>query len=89
MGTLNEYKEVPPSVQFIPGQNPTASRIISNMKKPMDLFKLFFTDELVKKIICETNNYAKKKLEGKTLSTNSIWRSWHDVENAGFWALLL
>ena len=88
MGTLNEYKEVLPSVQFIPGQNPTASRIISNMKKPMDLFKLFFTDELVKKIICETNNYAKKKLEGKTLSANSIWRSWRNMENAEFWAFI-
>ena len=33
-----EYEEVPPSVQFIPGQNSTASRIVSNMKEPMDFF---------------------------------------------------
>ncbi|XP_033326115.2 piggyBac transposable element-derived protein 4 [Megalopta genalis] len=83
-----EYEEVPPSVQFIPGQNLTASRIASDIKEPIDFFKLFFTDELVEKIIRETNNYAKKKLEGKTLSTNSIWRSWRDVENVEFWAFI-
>lgn len=33
-----EYEEVPSNVQFIPGQNPTAPRIVSNMKQPMDFF---------------------------------------------------
>ncbi|KAL2731763.1 piggyBac transposable element-derived protein 4-like [Vespula squamosa] len=32
--------------------------------------------------------YAKKKLEGRTQSENSIWRSWRDVENAEFWAFI-
>lgn len=42
----------------------------------------------MKKIIRETNIYAKRKLEGKTLSANSIWRSWRDVTNKEFWAFL-
>lgn len=36
----------------------------------------------------ETNNYAAKKLEGKTLSPNSIWKTWHDVTNEEFWAFI-
>ncbi|XP_043487956.1 piggyBac transposable element-derived protein 4 [Polistes fuscatus] len=83
-----DYDEVLPNVQFIPGQNPTASRIISNLEQPIDFFQLFFTNELVKKIIRETNKYAKRKLEEKTLSATSIWQNWRDVTNEEFWAFL-
>lgn len=31
-----DYDEVPPNVQFIPGQNPTALRIVSDVKQPID-----------------------------------------------------
>ncbi|KAI4476311.1 hypothetical protein M0802_014890 [Mischocyttarus mexicanus] len=58
-----DYDEVPSNVQFIPGQNPTATRIVSYLKQPIDFFNLFFTNDLVKKIVCETNKYAKKKIE--------------------------
>lgn len=61
---------------------------MSNVQEPIDFFKLFFANELVKKIIRETNKYAKRKLEGKTLSASSIWRSWRDVTNEEFWAFL-
>ena len=61
-----DYDEVLPNVQFIPGQNPTTPRIVSNVQKPIDFFKLFFINELVKKIIRKTNKYAKRKVEGKT-----------------------
>nr|KAF7392485.1 hypothetical protein H0235_017484 [Vespula pensylvanica] len=50
--------------------------------------RLFFINRFVKEIVSGTNNYAKKKLEGKTLSSNSIWRSWRDVTNEGFWAFI-
>ncbi|KAL6417866.1 hypothetical protein ACFW04_012481 [Cataglyphis niger] len=71
-----DYEEVPSNGQFIPGQNPTATRIVSDLKQPIDFFKLFFTNDLVKKIVW------------KTLSVNSIWRSWRDVTNEEFWAFL-
>ncbi|XP_015436661.1 PREDICTED: piggyBac transposable element-derived protein 4-like [Dufourea novaeangliae] len=83
-----DYNEVPPNVPFIPGQNITATRIASNTQQPIDFFKLFFTNDLVKEIIQETNLYAKRRLEGKTLSANSIWRSWRDVTLEEFWAFL-
>ncbi|KAF7380312.1 hypothetical protein HZH66_014667 [Vespula vulgaris] len=50
--------------------------------------RLFFINRFVKEIVSGTNNYAKKKLEGKTLSSNSIWRSWRDVTNEEFWAFI-
>ena len=87
MVLCREYEEVPPSIQFISGEKPTGPLISSNIKEPVDFFKLFFTDELVQKIICGTNNYAKK-LKGKMLSPNSIWRSWRDVDNEDFWAFI-
>lgn len=37
----------------------------SNINQPLDFFKLFLTDELINEIVRETNNYARKKLEGK------------------------
>ena len=37
----------------------------SNINQPLDFFKLFLTDELTNEIVRETNNYARKKLEGK------------------------
>ncbi|KAL2719344.1 piggyBac transposable element-derived protein 4-like [Vespula squamosa] len=32
---------------------------------------------------------GKHPIEGRTLSANSIWRSWRDVENAEFWAFIV
>ena len=49
------------------------------MKEPLDFFKLFFTDELISEIVHETDYYATTKLERKTLSSHSIWRTWYDV----------
>ncbi|CAL7939067.1 unnamed protein product [Xylocopa violacea] len=83
-----ESEELPPRVQFVCGKKSTGPQITSNIKEPADFFKLFFTDRLVKEIVSETNNYATKKLEGKTLSSNSIWRSWRDVTDEEFWAFI-
>lgn len=49
---------------------------------------MFFADELMDKIIIEANNYAAKKLEGRTLSSNSIWRTWHNVTKEEFRAFI-
>lgn len=58
------------------------------VKQPIEFFKLFFTDELVMKIIADTNDYAAKKIDNKKLSSHSIWRSWYDITNDEFWAFL-
>ena len=39
-----KYDEVPQRAQFISGEYPTGPHITSNIKEPVDFFKLFFTD---------------------------------------------
>ena len=58
------------------------------MKEPLDFLKLFFTDELISEIVRETNYYTTRKLEGKTLSSRSIWRTWYDVTIEKFWTFI-
>ncbi|KAL2723600.1 piggyBac transposable element-derived protein 4-like [Vespula maculifrons] len=36
----------------------------------------------------DSEEMTPRKLEGKTLSSNSIWRSWRDVTNEEFWAFI-
>lgn len=43
---------------------------------------------MVNEIVIETNNYATKKLEGKTLSPYSIWRNWRNVTIEEMWAFI-
>ena len=44
---------------------------------PAELFRLFFTDDIVHNIVAETNRYAAQCLEGKqttwTTSAEEIW----------------
>lgn len=46
--------------------------VSQDIKKPMDIFKLYFTDILMDKIIKDTNEYAKRKINEKQLSRKSI-----------------
>lgn len=75
-------------MKFKPGEKPAGPQVSSNVKESSDFFKLFFTDELVNKVIMETNNYAVTKLEGRTLSSRSIWQTWHNVTKEEFWAFI-
>lgn len=50
---------------------------------------MFFTEELVDRIIIDTNNYAAKKLEGKALSSRSLWKTWYNVKKEEFWAFIV
>ena len=61
---------------------------IFNINEPIQFFKLYFKDDLVDKIVVETNNYAKNKLENKTLSKNSLWHSWCGTNREEFWAFI-
>ncbi|TBU02002.1 transposase IS4, partial [Hamiltosporidium tvaerminnensis] len=56
--------------------------------KPLDFFKLFFTDELIEKIVTEINRYARNKITQKRLSKRSTWHSWVDVTVEEFQAFL-
>lgn len=47
-------------------------------KKIIGLFKVYFINILIKNIVQEINEYAKRKISEKQLSKNSIWYSWVD-----------
>ena len=80
----DESREIPPRIKFIPGERSAGPQISSNVKEPLYFFKMFFTDELVDQIIIDTNNYATKKLEGRALSSLSLWQTWYNVTKEEF-----
>lgn len=64
----HESKEIPPRIKFIPDERSAGPQVSSEVREPLNFFYMFFTEELVDRIIIDTNNYAAKKLEGKALS---------------------
>lgn len=75
-------------VNYSIGTKSTGPQISSNIFEPIQFFKLFFTKPLVDEIIKETNNYAKSVLNSKNLTKDSIWQTWHDVNEDEFWAFI-
>lgn len=53
-----------------------------NLLTPLDLFKLFVTDEIVDMIVTETNRYADILLETQKLQKNSRLKQWQPTTNA-------
>lgn len=86
--SCTESKQIPSRISFIASDTITGSHIPPDKKQPLDFCKLFVTNELVNEIVIETNNYATKKLEGKTLSPYSIWRNWRKVTIEEMWAFI-
>lgn len=70
---------VPYRINFTSGDKTEGPQIPDNCTKPTDFFKLFFSDELIEKIVEETNNYARNKIAKKILSKRSTWHTWVDV----------
>ncbi|XP_024220714.1 piggyBac transposable element-derived protein 4-like [Bombus impatiens] len=78
----------PTRINYSIGPKSTGPQISSNIFEPIQFFKLFFTKPLVDEIIKETNNYAKSVLNSKNLTKDSIWQTWHDVNEDEFWAFI-
>ncbi|XP_043498380.1 piggyBac transposable element-derived protein 1-like [Polistes fuscatus] len=86
--TCTESEETPSRIPFIAGDTTAGPHAPLDKEEPFDFFKLFVTDEMVNEIVIETNNYAAKKLYGKTLSPYSIWRNWRNVTIEEMWAFI-
>ncbi|XP_058792504.1 piggyBac transposable element-derived protein 4-like [Phymastichus coffea] len=86
--TCTESEETPARIPFIAGDTTAGPHAPSDKEEPLDFLKLFVTNELVNEIVIETNNYAAKKLDGKTLSPYSIWRNWRNVTIEEMWAFI-
>ncbi|TBU06827.1 transposase IS4 [Hamiltosporidium magnivora] len=78
----------PKRFDFISSVRNEGPQIPVDCTKPLDFFKLFFTDELIEKIVTETNRYARNKITQKRLSIRSTWHSWVDVTVEEFQAFL-
>lgn len=56
---------VPYRIDFTSGDKTKGPQIPDNCTKPTDFLKLFFSDELIEKIVEKTNIYARNKIEKK------------------------
>ncbi|XP_011135111.1 piggyBac transposable element-derived protein 4 isoform X2 [Harpegnathos saltator] len=67
------------NINFSTGGNNTGPHVPSNCTTPLHFFQLFFTDDLIKKIVIETNIYTANIIQHKQLSIRSIWKQWKNV----------
>ena len=77
-----------PNIDFTTGSKVTGPQIPSFCSTPLQFFQLFFTDELIRKIVSETNKYAANILATKNISKYSIWKTWRDVNEIEMKAFL-
>ena len=81
---VTERDDIFQQIKFTVSPKVTGPQISPNIIEPIDIFKLFFTDELVDNIIKETNNYANTKISAKRLTKRSIWNNWKNLEKEEF-----
>ena len=58
----------------------------------LGFFQLYFTEDLLREIVVETNQYAKEKLSDRELLPRSVWHKWTDVteeELKGYFGVIL
>lgn len=67
---------------FSIGQRNVEPRVPSSCTIPNEYFKLFFTEELIKKIVEETNAYAAKIISERVIRPFSLWNDWKDITEA-------
>lgn len=81
---VTERDNIFQQIKYTVSPKVTGPQISPNIVEPIDIFKLYFTDELVDNMIKETNNYANSKISGKRLTKRSIWNNWKNVEKGEF-----
>ena len=63
--TMNEWRNQPNTVEkFSFGEN-TGMKVDIVGSEPIDVCKLFLTDEIISIVVNETNKYAEQELEKK------------------------
>ncbi|XP_014610408.1 PREDICTED: uncharacterized protein LOC106790182 [Polistes canadensis] len=84
---VTEELGIPDRIYFNVSPKVIGPQITASVVQPIQYFKLFFTNELAKEIIKETNKYAENVLKNKEISHNSIWQTLRAVEDE-FWAFI-
>ncbi|XP_025152742.1 piggyBac transposable element-derived protein 4 [Harpegnathos saltator] len=59
-------------------------QISQDVTRPLDFFKLYFTDVLIDQIVRTTNEYVQMKICEKQLANKFIWHLWVDVTRKEF-----
>lgn len=85
---VTEKDDLPFSFTFKAAARIVGPQISQNITKPLDFFKLYFTDILIDQIVKTTNEYAQIKISEKQLAKKSIWHSWVDVTRKEFMAFI-
>ena len=70
----------PPFNTFLGSQGPTNVVDVNNEESPLDYFRLIFTDELLEKVVEETNRYASQYLSANPLSPSARAKLWKNVD---------
>ena len=70
----------PPFNTFLGSQGPTNVVDVNNEESPLDYFRLIFTDELLEKVVEETNRYASQYLSANPLSPSAQAKLWKNVD---------
>ena len=61
-------------------QGPTNVVDVNNEESPLNYFRLIFTDELLEKVVEETNRYASQYLSANPLSPSARAKLWKNVD---------
>ncbi|XP_014478485.1 PREDICTED: piggyBac transposable element-derived protein 4-like [Dinoponera quadriceps] len=85
---VTEKDDLPFSFTFKTSPRIVGPQISQDITRPLDFFKLYFTDILIDQIVKTTNEYAQMKIREKQLANNSIWHSWIDVTREEFMAFI-
>lgn len=72
-------EEIPSTIPFFIGNRIVGPQIGTNIEDPLEIFKLFFTDESIENIVRQTNLYANLKINGKELPEYSTCNNWENV----------
>jgi hypothetical protein len=73
---ITQNYQPPPIIPFTTGTSSPGAQVDDSVEKPIDFFNLLFTDEIINKIVFETNRYASNKINETTLGSWSTWKNW-------------
>ena len=70
VNTAPEFEEYTHECQY---------NVLDNVETPDEVFRLFLTNEIIDKMVLETNLYAEKFLTKPDLKTKSRFRNWKPI----------
>ena len=84
----------PPVNVFLGTQGPTSATRVNNLESPLDYFLLIFTDDVLGKVVLETNRYAAQTMAANpptpyAISKRKPWTDVNEEELKKFFGLIM